>query len=170
MFNKQAIEHYFNAEKKESLFFIGIGLLALLLAMIFLFGWPGSFYKGAAIPLALVGALLGVVGYTVYRRSDADRIRNVYAFDMNPSELKDKEWPRMQQVMFNFRIYRWTEIVLLLTGAGLYVYFIRDINNDFWRGFGLALAIMSLIALVADYFAEKRGKQYLDGLRIHLKG
>ena len=76
----------------------------------------------------------------------------------------------MQQVMFNFRIYRWTEIVLLLTGAGLYVYFVRDINNDFWRGFGLALAIMSLIALVADYFAEKRGKQYLDGLRIHLKG
>jgi len=170
MFSKPAIEQYFNAEKKESLFFIGIGLLALLLAILFLFGWQGSFYKGAAIPLALVGALLAVVGYTVYRRSDADRIRNVYAFDMNPAELKDKELPRMQQVMINFRIYRWTEIILLLAGTGLYLYFIRDFSNDFWRGFGLALAVMSLIALVADYFAEKRGKQYLDGLRSHLKG
>lgn len=169
MFSKQAIEQYFNAEKKESLFFIGIGLSALLVSMVFLFGFSGAFYKGAAIPLALVGALLGVVGYTVYRRSDSDRIRNVYALDMNPAELKEKEWPRMQQVMFNFKIYRWTEILLLLAGAGIYLYFIRDFSNDFWRGFGLALAIMSLIALVADYFAEKRGKMYLDGIRSYIK-
>ena len=61
MFSKQAIEQYFNAEKKESLLFIGVGLSALLISLVFLFGIPGSFYKGAAIPFAIVGALLGVV-------------------------------------------------------------------------------------------------------------
>jgi hypothetical protein len=111
-----------------------------------------------------IGLLLSVVGYTVYRRSDSDRIRNVYAYDMNPSELKDKEIPRMKTVMRNFVIYRYTELFLAILGIGLYVYFIRDLNNDFWRGFGLALAIMALLTLTADYFAEKRGKKYLQGL------
>ena len=119
---------------------------------------------GAAIPLAVIGLLLAMVGYTIYKRSDNDRIRNVYAYDMNPAELKEKEIPRMKTVMRNFVIYRYTELFLLALGIGLYIYFIRDFNNDFWRGFGLALAVMALIALTADFFAEQRGKKYLKGL------
>ncbi len=83
---------------------------------------------------------------------------------MNPTELKEKELPRMKTVMKNFVTYRYTEIFLLLVGVGLYVYFIRDFKNDFWRGFGLALAFMALLALVADYFAENRGKIYTKGI------
>ena len=70
----------------------------------------------------------------------------------------------MKTVMRNFIIYRYAEIILALLGIGLYIFFIRDFNNDFWRGFGLALSIMSLIALPADYFAEQRVKKYLKGL------
>lgn len=70
----------------------------------------------------------------------------------------------MKTVMRNFVIYRYTELFLLALGIGLYIYFIRDFNNDFWRGFGLALAVMALIALTADFFAEQRGKKYLKGL------
>ena len=66
MFSKQAIEQYFNAEKKESLLFIGVGLSALLISLVFLFGIPGSFYKGAAIPFALVGALKSTAGQKSY--------------------------------------------------------------------------------------------------------
>ncbi len=128
-----------------------------------------SFYTGAATPLLLLGLLLAVVGYTVLRRSDKDRIRNVYAYDMNPAELKEKELPRMKIVMRNFVIYRWLEIFLFGAGAGLYIYFIRDFENDFWRGFGLALAVMALIALMADYFAEKRGRVYKKGLEEYAK-
>ncbi len=83
---------------------------------------------------------------------------------MNPSELKEKELPRMKTVMKNFIIYRYVEIFLLLVGAGLYIYFIKDFKNDFWRGFGLALAVMALLALAADFFAEKRGKVYTKGI------
>ncbi|MFN8289106.1 MAG: hypothetical protein U0U70_02495 [Chitinophagaceae bacterium] len=164
MFTKTDIEKYFMAEKKESLVFLFFGAGAIISGICFLLFMKMDFYTGAAIPLLLVGLLLAVVGYTVYRRSDEDRKRNVYAYDMNPSQLKEKELPRMKGVMRNFGIYRYTEIFLLLAGAAIYSYFIRDFRHDFWRGFGLALAVMSLFALTADYFAERRGRIYTKGL------
>jgi len=165
MFSKTDIEKYFTGEKQESLLFLIIGIAAVATAVVFFFFLKTNFYKGAAIPLFLVGLLMGIVGYTVYKRSDDDRIRNVYAYDMNPSQLKEKELPRMQTVMKNFVIYRWVEIFLFLVGAALYIYYIRDFNKDFWRGFGLALAVMALIALTADFFAEQRGKIYTKGIQ-----
>jgi Na+/melibiose symporter-like transporter len=170
MFTKADIEKYFQAEKQESLLFVLIGVAAMIAAIVFFFFLKTNFHKGAAIPLLLTGILLGVVGFTVFKRSDADRMRNVYAYDMNPSELKEKELPRMKTVLQNFVIYRYTEIALLLVGLALYIYFIRDIKNDFWRGFGLALAIMALLALIADFFAEKRGKTYTKGIESFIQG
>ena len=164
MFTKADIEKYFMAEKQESLLFVLIGIAGMVSAIVFFFFLKSSFYKGAAIPALLIGLLLAVVGFTVYKRSDDDRKRNVYAYDLNPADLKDKELPRMKVMMKNFVIYRYTEIFLLLLGAALYVYFIKDIANDFWRGFGLALAVMSLLALTADFFAEKRGRTYTRGI------
>jgi hypothetical protein len=170
MFTKADIEKYFTGEKQESLLFVFIGIAGIVTAIIFFFFLKTNFYKGAAIPLLLIGLLLGFVGYSVYKRSDSDRVRNVYAYDMNPAELKEKELPRMKTVMKNFVIYRYTEIFLLLLGAALYIYFIKDFKNDFWRGFGLALAIMALLALAADFFAEKRGKIYTKGIESFIQG
>jgi Ca2+/Na+ antiporter len=164
MFTKADIEKYFTGEKQESLLFLFIGIAGIIAAIVFFFFLKTSFYKGAAIPLVLIGLLLGVIGYTIYKRSDSDRQRNVYAYDMNSAELKDKELPRMKTAMKNFIIYRYVEIFLLLVGAGLYIYFIKDFKNDFWRGFGLALAVMALLALAADFFAEKRGRVYTKGI------
>jgi hypothetical protein len=170
MFSKTDIEKYFMAEKQESLLFILIGVAGIVTAIVFFLLLKTSFHKGAAIPLFFIGLVLGVVGYTVYKRSDADRIRNVYSFDMNPSELKGKELPRMKTVMKNFIIYRYTEIFLLIVGAALYIYFIRDFKNDFWRGFGLFLFVMSFLTLAADFFAEKRGKVYTKGIESFIQG
>lgn len=170
MFTKADIEKYFYGEKEESRVFLLLGFAAVLTALLFILFGVSRFYTGAAIPLAVIGVLLAVVGFTIYKRSDQDRIRNVYACDMNPAELKEKEIPRMKTVMRNFVIYRYTEIILAILGIGLYIYFIRDFNNDFWRGFGLALAVMALIALIADYFAEQRGKKYVEGLVEFCKG
>lgn len=168
MFTKNDIEQYFNAEKQESLVFIIIGVAGFVAAILCFFVWKQSFYKGMSIPFFIVGVLLGIVGYTVYKRSDEDRKRNVYAFDMNPSELKETELPRMKKVMKAFVVYRYTEIILFITGLFLYLYFIRDFTNDFWRGLGLGLAVMSLVALVADFFAENRGREYTNGLEIYI--
>ncbi|MDZ4806923.1 MAG: hypothetical protein SGI96_01495 [Bacteroidota bacterium] len=164
MFTKAYIEKYFTAEKQESLLFLLIGVSGMIAAIVFFLFLKTNFYKDAAILLLVIGLLSGVVGYTVYKRSDSDRQRNVYAYDMNPSQLKEKELPRMKTVMKNFVVYRYLEIFLLLVVAVLYIYFIKDFKHDFWRGFGLALAVMALLALVADYFAEKRGKVYTKGI------
>lgn len=165
MFSKTDIEKYFTGEKQESLLIVIIGIAAVITAVVFFFFLKTNFYKGAAIPLFLIGLLMGIVGYTVYKRSDDDRIRNVYAYDMNPLQLKEKELPRMQTVMKKFVTYRWVEIFLFLAGVALYIYFIRDFRNDLWRGLGLALAVMALTALTADYFAERRGKIYTKGIQ-----
>jgi hypothetical protein len=165
MFTKADIEQYFNAEKAESWLFMAIGIAGIIAAAIFFFSLKTSFYKGAAIPLLAVGLLLGVVGYTVYKRSDDDRKRNAYAYDLNPSELRTKEIPRMETVMKNFVMYRYVEMGLALLGIGLFVYFGKNIDQTFWKGFGLTLTVMSLLALGADFFAERRGHVYLNGLK-----
>jgi len=170
MFTKTDIEKYFNAEKQASLLFLLIGAAAIISAIVFFFFLKNNFYKGAAIPLLVIGLLVGVVGFTVYKRSDSDRKRNVYAYDLNPSELKEKELPRMKTVMKNFIVYRYAEIFFLLVGAVLYIYFMKAGKNDFWGGFGLILAVMALLALIADYFAEKRGKVYTKGLESFIQG
>ena len=165
MFSKADIEKYFNAEKSESLLFVLIGIAAFITAIGFFIFLKTNFYKGAAIPLLLFGLLLSIVGYTVYKRSDADRVRNVYAYDLNPSELKQKEIPRMQTVMKNFIVYRYVEILLALVGIGLFFYFKNNDARQLWKGFGLTLTIIALLALIADYFAAQRGEVYSKGLQ-----
>ena len=164
MFSKTDIEKYFLAEKQESLLFIIIGIIGLILALVFFFGLKTNFYKGAAVPLVAIGLLMSIAGYTVYARSDNDRKRNVYAYDMNPGDIKEKEIPRMEKVMKNFILYRYSEIILLVLGIVFFVYCRNDELKIFWKGFGLTLAILTAVALSADYFAEKRGHEYLNGL------
>ncbi|NOT92580.1 hypothetical protein [Ferruginibacter sp.] len=164
MFSKADIEKYFTAEKNESLLFVIIGAVAIIAAVIFFFFIKTNFYKGATIPLLVIGLLVGIVGFIVYKKSDADRIRNVYAYGMVPSQLKDSEIPRMKTVMKYFVIYRWVEIILALAGIVLLFYFKDNADKLFWKGFGIALTIMAITTLAADYFAEKRGSIYLKGL------
>jgi hypothetical protein len=167
MFSKSDIEKYFNAEKSESLLFLIAGIIAILLSVIFFFFMKSniSFFKGAAIPLLLIGLIQGAAGYTVYKRSDEDRKRNVYAYTMNPSQLKNGEIPRMQTVMKNFIIYRWVEIAFIAAGVILLFMFRANPDKSFWYGLGLTLAIQAAIMLCLDFFAEKRGHIYLNGIR-----
>ena len=164
MFGKKDIERYFNGEKAESILFAATGIVSVAVAIIFLFLIDGLFYKGAALPLFLLGIILTIVGIHVYRKSDSDRARNVNALEMNPAELQNLELPRMKKVMRNFVVLRITEIILALAGIGIFIYFRKNPAMAWWNGFGIALAVMAVTALCADYFAEKRGHEYTSGL------
>lgn len=170
MFTKTDIEKYFVREKQAGKLFMLIGFAGLLAGAVLYFGFKTSFYTGAAVPPAVIGLLMLVTGYTVYKRSDEDRKRNVYAYDMNPAELRNKELPRMKKVMRNFVSYRWIEIFLAVAGLAFFFRFYIVCEGDacrfsyFRKGMGLTLTIMSVIALAADYFAEKRGRVYTEGL------
>jgi drug/metabolite transporter (DMT)-like permease len=160
------VHKYFIAEKQESLLFLIVGIIAVVLAVVFFFFLKSNpaFFKGAAIPLFVVGLLLGVVGYTVYARSEQQKKDVAYEMGINPHYVQGSELPRMKTVMRNFVIYRYTEIVLAMIGIALFFYFRSNPSRSFYTGLGLTLAIMALIALGADYFAEKRGAVYTKEL------
>jgi hypothetical protein len=160
MLTKSFIEKYFNAEKDTSMFFLITAIILIGTAFILYFGLKGNFYRGVALAFGVFSILFSIAGLRVYTRSDMARIQNMYDYDRHPSELKNRELPRMKIVMKKFRIYRCAGYCLMLAGAGLFIFFIRDFKNDFWRGFGLSLFIMTIIAQLAVYFAAKRGKDY----------
>lgn len=164
MFSKTDIEQYFSAEKQGSLFFISVGIVAVIAALVLLFVVKTSFFKGVAIPMAVVGIVAGTIGFTIYKRSDNDRIRNVYAYDLNPDELKQKEYPRMQKVMQSFRVILIAEVVLLIAAVFLFFYFRNNVAQQFWSGIGAGLFIMAVAALVLDIAAERRAAVYTKGL------
>lgn len=169
MFSKQDIEKYFLAEKQLGLVFIIIGAVAIVLAIVFFFLLKTSFYKGAAIPLMVIGLIQLIAGATVYKKSDHDRIRNVYAYDMNPGQLKNEELPRMKTVVKNFAVAKWVETGLVATGLILIFYYRGNTDKAFWYGLGLTLTILVLITYIADYTAERRAQQYMKGIESLMK-
>jgi len=164
MLTKSLIEKYFLAEKNESMLFMAIGILAIVLAVLGWLYFKTAFWKGASIPFLAIALIQLIVGYTVYARSDEQRIEMVYNLDMNPDQISKVELPRMEIVNKNFVIYRWIEIVLALAGMGLYVYFRENAEQEFWKGLGFALFIQAILMLGADYFAEQRAHGYTAAL------
>ncbi|HMK03600.1 MAG TPA: hypothetical protein VK489_05390 [Ferruginibacter sp.] len=157
------IYKYFSGEKQESLLFLIVGIVAILLAVIcwFFIKANPSFFKGAAIPLLAIGIIQVAVGYTVYTR--CDKQAKDIAYDMGLETVgytKQVELPRMEKVMKNFIIYRWVEIAFILTGIALIFLYRSNPDNTFWYGLGITLAIQATLMLGADYFAEKRGAVY----------
>ncbi len=162
------IYKYFIAEKQESLLFLIVGIVAVLLAVLFWFFIKSnpSFFKGAAIPLLAIGLIQIVVGYSVYSRTDKQKTDIAYNIGMDPvSYVKQTEQPRMKKVMQNFVIYRWVEIAFIITGLILIFLFKSNPDKSFWYGFGITLALQAIIMLGADFFAEKRGKVYTEELQ-----
>lgn len=157
------IYKYFIAEKQESLLFLVVGIIAILLAVAFWFFIKSNpaFFKGAAIPLIAIGLIQCIVGYTVYTRTDDQKKDIAYNMGLDPSSyVQQTELPRMEKVMTSFVVYRWVEIAFIITGLILIFLFRLNPDKSFWFGFGVALAIQAMIMLGADYFAEKRGKVY----------
>jgi hypothetical protein len=168
MFSKTDIEQYFAAEKQAGLIFLSFGIVAVIAALILLFVLKTPFYKGAAIPMIIVGLIAGGIGFTIYKRSDEDRVRNVYAYDLNPDDLKQKEYPRMQKVMKSFGVIIIAEVVLVIVALFLFFYFRTNASQQLWSGIGLGLLIMAIVALILDISAQRRGVVYTKGLESFL--
>ncbi|RFM30402.1 hypothetical protein [Deminuibacter soli] len=164
MLSRTVIEKYFIAEKQIALAFVIIGIVAIIIALLGWLLWKTPAWKGAAIPLMITGCIQLAAGYTVYQRSDAQRVANVYAFDMNPGQLKQKELPRMQQVTRRFPLYQAVEIILALAGIALFVLYRNNAAKQLLSGLGLALCIQAIIMLGADFFAAKRARDYTNDL------
>jgi len=175
MFTKAAIEQYFVKEKESGKWNMIAGLLAVFSGVVLFFIGATSYYYGAALPPVVLGILLFAFGYTHYRRSDARRKRNVYAYDMYPAKLRDEELPRMTLLLKNLKSYRWLFIFLALFGMALFFRFYIVCEGDtcrfsfFRKGMGLTLTIMSTLVLITGYITWKRSDKYVKGLKSFYK-
>lgn len=162
MANTDFIEIYFKAEKWESLFFFGIGVIGIILILISLLKNSGNFYKGLAIPVILISILQIIVGSTVYLRSDK-QISDLNALHTNTHlEFQSQETERMTTVMKNFKIYKYIEVGFILVGTFVLL-FIPGLN--FITGLGLGLLLEGSLMISADIFAEDRGEIYLETIK-----
>jgi hypothetical protein len=156
-------EKYFTAEKTESVLFLLIGLAALIIASYYLIKIKQPFFNGLSYSIIMVALIQLAVGSSVYLRSfkDLQRVDNFLLQEI--SKIKTVEIPRMEAVMKNFVIYRWVEFFLIIIGLLFYFYFPA---YNVWKGVGLGLIIQSSLMLGLDYFAESRGKIYMDYLQL----
>lgn len=152
------IKNYFNAEKAESLLFIGFGIVAILLSIYFLFFLKEYFWKGLAIPLLLFSIVQIVIGTTIFVRSPKDNLQVENILKNAPQKIQTQEIPRMEKVINNFVFYRYFEISMIFLG---FVLMFALSNYGFWKGFGLGLFIQCAVLLSLDFFAEKRGHFYM---------
>ncbi len=160
------IEKYFNAEKYESVLFVLVGIVAIAVATYFFLKVKQPFYSGMAYPLIAVALIQIVVGSTVYVRSPKDITRVNEIVQTDNTKIQTEEIPRMEVVMKNFDIYRWVEIVLIVAGMVMFFYF-QPMTT--FKGVGLGLSIQAGFMLLLDFFAESRGKVYLEYLQQMVK-
>ena len=154
--------NYFAGEKAESYLFLGLGLLGFGLSIYLAKITASPFWKGFAIPCMIVSVLEIIIGVTLIYRSPKDIIRVEHYFKNEPSKISTDEIPRMDKVMKNFVIFRYSEIAIILVGILFYFVFAK---LEFWKGLGLGLLIQASVVLTLDYFAERRGFIYLEYLK-----
>jgi hypothetical protein len=161
-YRMEFVKTYFNEEKSASLLFLCAGVLAVLAGLYFWLWLKKPLYTGMAYPLVLIGLIELAVGATVNLRTatDIERVQN--QLSLEPEKIQSEEIPRMVKVMRSFVYIRYAELFLILTGI-MFMYYIT--RSAFVKGIGAGLFIQACLMLTADYFAERRGEQYLQELQ-----
>lgn len=157
------IERYFTEEKIESIIFLILGIISIILALFFWVVIKYSLFNGTAYPLLLIGFIQIVVGTNIILRTPKDIERVVYMIKNTPKKIQTDEIPRMEKVIRNFKTYKILELGLILCGIVLYLSFFNS-KLPFWKGLGLGLIIQSCIMFVLDLLAEDRAIKYIDEL------
>jgi hypothetical protein len=163
----EQISKYFDAEKSESLLFVIVGVMAILLSAYLFIKVKQPFYNGMAYSLIAIAFIQLIVGFEVYFRSPKDIVRVNKMMKTEVAKMKTEEIPRMKMVMKNFVLYREVEIALIILGVAMFLYFQP---MTLLKGVGLGLTIQASFMLLVDHFAEDRGRIYLDYLQSIVNG
>ncbi|MBW7951210.1 MAG: hypothetical protein H3C56_01245 [Chitinophagaceae bacterium] len=165
MLNKTDIEKYFIAEKQLGTVLIIVGAIALVSFLYALFICKTQYCKGFSIPLCIVGFALIFMGIVKYNKSDNIRVGVIYALDMNPELIKNKEIPRMKTVNKTSTIIKYSELILMVLGIAFYFYFKSNTDKPFLTGFAVALIFQAIIVLSFIFFSENKNLKYTQQLK-----
>ena len=160
------IHTYFKAEKYASLFFVILGATFILGTFYFWLAVNLPFFNGLGWPVLFVAFLQFFAGLFIYFRTSTDLNLVLNFASKHPKNIKNMEMPRMAIVLARFKLYHKVEIALCLFGL---IVFLMGASEGFLRGFGLGIVVQSGIMLIANSFAELRGKHYLFSLKTHFK-
>lgn len=166
--NINFIHTFFVEEKIESLFFIIIGIIAILLAALFLFIIKYSFYKGIAIPLLIIGTIQLFIGINNYNYSINHLKKIEQSINNNLKNTQTSELSLMEVEMQDCHIYKWIEITFIIYGILLYLLFSKS-SQVFWKGIGLGLLIQASLMLTLNLIAEERANSYIHDMKIYHK-
>lgn len=165
MFTKASIETYFLAEKNAQLICLLLGVATLLLAAFFFFYYRTEKTKRAAIFLLVMGVFFSIIGFIGHQQNDALRLQQLYAFDMDPSSLKSKAAPRVQQYLRIMTNLHTLGFVLGLLGLGGYLFTSFKKTAAAWQGAALAAFVMACIMAGMSYLSYDRTHHYLESLQ-----
>ncbi len=142
--------------------FVSAGVIAIALGVYFFFMSKDVFLRGMGYSLIAIALIQIVVGSTVWVRSPKDIERVNQVVKNEPAKIQIEEIPRMETVMKSFVLYRYIEVALIIAGLIL-MFFIS--KKPLFQGIGMGLFIQASLMLLFDFFAEKRGFDYLDFLK-----
>lgn len=161
---QQALVRYFEAEKHESLVFLGVGIAAIGVSVYLLA--TAHAYRGMSYPLVAVGLIQIAVGGAVFFRTDAQIAALTAQVAREPAAYQAAEQARMKKVSANFRLYKGIEIALLVVAIGLTYLFSR---NERLYGAGVGLILQASLMLIFDLFAERRADRYIEQIEALLR-
>lgn len=147
---------YFEAEKQAAVLIGSLGVIAGIFAA---YLWvTASSFKAMAWPLILIGLAEIAIGVGLFIRTDPQVARLQEGFKVNPQATVQTEVARMTKVNRSFKVIEVIEVVVILVGIFLALFF-RSRNLAF-ASVGMGLFLQAAVLLVFDLFAEHRALVY----------
>ena len=155
---RQAMHTYFEGEKREAWAF-GAGGVLTVGGGAAMFAAHDDFYRGAAYPLVIVGAIELAAGIVLLVRTDA-QVRDLDArLDAGKRAFLQLEQPRMEKVRSEFGLLAGVELALIVAGLGLATYGAAQRDHTL-TGIGGGVALQSAAMLTFDMHASARADAY----------
>lgn len=147
---------YFTAEKQGAILIAGIGLISCIFAA---YLWlSASSFRAMAWPLIIIGAGQIAIGAGLLIRTDPQVARLQEGLRANPQVTVESELARMAKVNRSFKVIEATEVVVILVGVLLALFF-RS-RNLALASVGMGLFLQAAVLLAFDLFAEHRALIY----------
>jgi hypothetical protein len=160
---RRSMHAYFAGERREAWAFGGAGVLTLGGGGA-MFAADDPLYRGAALPLVMVGAVELAAGIVLLARTDAQVAELDRRLDADRRAFLSLEAPRMERVQREFGVLAIAEVALLVAGLGVASY--GGARGDHaLSGIGGGVALQSAAMLTFDAHASARADAYVTALR-----
>ena len=157
---EQALFVYFEREKIGALVLGTLGVTSVVAAVIC---WRrGGALSGAALPLAVLGAIESIVGAVVGFRTDGQVRKLLAALETDAAGAIGTELSRMERVLESFGRLKIAELSLFVIGLAGALLLKRHAR---WRAAAAAVAAQAILTFGFDIVAASRAEVYVTALR-----